>query len=172
MSEQNLKTCSQCKTPKPLSFFVRDKSRTDKRHPSCKACKKIYNYENRHAIVAKVRAYREKFPEKIKEAHKKYTAKRFFYHRANNLKLRHVGEQSASTKELASLWKEQRGLCAVTGRRLTKANAQLDHIIPLVEGGVGARFNLRWVHRDVNYAKRDLSDAAFLQLCKEVAARN
>lgn len=72
--------------------------------------------------------------------------------------------------ELAKLWKRQRGKCVLTGRRLNRTSAQLDHIIPVIKGGSGLIANLRWVHRDVNYAKRDLSDADFYALCHEVVA--
>lgn len=60
----------------------------------------------------------------------------------------------------------------MTGRKLTRENVQLDHIIPKVRGGSSTIENLRWVHRDVNYAKRDLFDAEFVALCQEVTLAN
>ena len=29
--------------------------------------------------------------------------------------------------------------------------------------------NVQWVHKDINYIKRDLSDSEFITLCKKVA---
>ncbi len=71
-------------------------------------------------------------------------------------------------KTFASLWKEQRGVCALTGTRLTRRNAELDHIIPVSKGGTNDRSNLRWTTKDANQAKRGLSDFDFISLCKAV----
>lgn len=56
----------------------------------------------------------------------------------------------------------------MSGRRLNRDNAQLDHIVPLKRGGSNLIDNLRWVHRDVNYAKRDLMDDQLLSLCSDI----
>jgi hypothetical protein len=73
-------------------------------------------------------------------------------------------------KTLWSIWKEQRGRCALTGVRLTRDNCELDHITPISKGGGHERANLRWLQKDVNQAKRALSDVEFLELCKSVIA--
>lgn len=103
---------------------------------------------NRTARTAKMRAY---------------YARRYFWGRA--MKLR--GADRASTRDLASLWKRQRGICALTGRRLDRT-AQLDHIVSRAKGGADSIDNLRWVCAAVNYAKRDLGDAEFGALCADV----
>lgn len=168
-----MKTCSKCKVLKPLSRFVRDRVRSDGRHPSCKDCRALYYATHRERVCAQARQYRERpgIREKISQWHKTYAERRFFYITASNLRLRSTGD-SATFVELARLWKRQRGLCALTDRRLNRRNAQIDHITPHVRGGTSAVDNLRWVHRDVNYAKRDLNDAEFLQLCAEIVAKN
>ena len=74
-----------------------------------------------------------------------------------------------AAKMLWSLWKEQRGRCALTGRRLNRNNSQVDHIVPKSKGGSNERTNLRWLHTDVNQARRALSDSEFLDLCRDVA---
>lgn len=168
---QTEKTCCTCKAPKQPTFFSKDKSRQDGRHVRCKACVKVYNDANRERNAAKQREWHERFPEKAAQTNRDYAYRRFFYFRAGNLKLRHK-DAVASLVEIARMWKAQRGRCAITGRRLTRSNAQLDHILAIVNGGSGEIENLRWVHRDVNYAKRDLSDQAFLQLCREVVANS
>lgn len=165
----NIKQCSTCKLPQPLTSFPKDRKRPDGRHPRCSACRKTYYLKNRDREVAKQREYNKNNREKVLQSHKDYAYKRFFYIKANNLKLR---GGTASVVELARLWRKQRGLCVITGIRLTRNNSQLDHVIPIVQGGAGIIENLRWVHRDVNYAKRDLSDQDFFQLCAEVSARN
>jgi len=92
--------------------------------------------------------------------------RRFFYTRTCNLR----GPGRATARELASLWKAQRGMCALTGRRLDRT-AEIDHIVPKVLGGSHAIGNLRWVVKDANRAKRDLLDADFIALCRDIVRR-
>lgn len=119
-----------------------------------------------------MRAYNAAHKPQIAETNKKYAARRFFYFRAANLALRHPSAVVATLTDLANLWKRQHGRCAITDRRLDRHNSQLDHIIPIVRSGVGTIDNLRWVHRDVNYAKRDLSEQDFFKLCSDVIVAN
>lgn len=107
-----------------------------------------YHAKNRDAQTAKMRAYYER---------------RFFWGKA--MKLRGPGR--ATAKDLAAIWKEQRGRCALTGRRLDRS-AQLDHKLPRTRGGGDAPLNLQWLCEEVNLAKRALTDAEFTALCGEV----
>lgn len=166
-----MKVCSKCHVARPIVQFVRSRNRPDGRHPSCRPCTRRYYEANGERIRSKMREYRERHREEIGLRQKDYQRRRFFWKTASNLRLRSSGN-SATMHELAHLWKSQRGLCAITRRRLTKENAQIDHIIPVIKGGSGDISNLRWVHRDVNYAKRDLTDAEFIALCREVLAAN
>jgi hypothetical protein len=92
-----------------------------------------------------------------------YYGRRFFWGRA--MKLR--GEGRATTTDLARMWKQQRGLCALTGRRLTRESAHLDHIVAKARGVTDEIGNLRWVCTEVNLAKRELSDEEFVALCSD-----
>lgn len=92
-----------------------------------------------------------------------YYGRRFFWGRA--MKLR--GENRATFKDLARLWKEQRGQCALTGRRLDRT-AQLDHVLAKARGGTDEALNLRWLCRAANLARREFSDKEFLSLCSDV----
>lgn len=69
--------------------------------------------------------------------------------------------------DLRALWDAQGGLCALTGRPLSPT-AQLDHKVPVSRGGGHGLANMRWVAKEANLAKRDLTDAEFLRLCTEV----
>lgn len=104
-----------------------------------------YHAENREAQINRMRAY---------------TARRFFWARANRL-------NGVTAKDLAALWRQQRGLCALTGRKLDRS-AEVDHIVPRARGGGDLISNLRWVCRDANRAKRDLTDEEFGALCADV----
>lgn len=58
----------------------------------------------------------------------------------------------------------------MTGRLLTPADASLDHIVPICEGGEHVIENTQVLHKDVNRAKSTLNNSQFLNLCREVAA--
>jgi hypothetical protein len=157
---ETLKTCCTCKTPKSVNSFTNCKSKPDGKDVRCKDCVRAYNFVNREM--------RRLYAQNYRGSHPGCGNKSFFRSRMNNLKVRHGGERPASRAELSSLWKRQRGHCAITGRRLTKENAELDHIIPVASGGKGNIQNLRWLHKDVNSLKRNMSDRDFYLLCKEV----
>lgn len=92
-----------------------------------------------------------------------YYARRFFWGKA--MKLRRVDR--ATAKDLAGLWKRQRGRCALTGARLGR-DAHLDHKLPKARGGGDEATNLQWVAPSVNLAKRDMTDAEFVAMCANV----
>ena len=106
--------------------------------------------------------YRENRADRLAKM-KEYQGRRFFWRRAVGLH----GPDRAKFYELASLWKRQRGVCALTGRRLDRS-AQLDHIIPKARGGSDGIGNLRWVCAQANLAKRSMTDAELLALCEDI----
>lgn len=73
-----------------------------------------------------------------------------------------------TAKMLAALWKRQRGICALSGRKLDRT-AHLDHISPKSFGGVHTIENLRWLDPWVNTARGNLSDQEFMDRCNQVA---
>ena len=92
-----------------------------------------------------------------------YIKRRFFWNRS--VALRGIGR--ATMRELASLWKSQRGRCALTGARLNHS-AQLDHKFPRARGGDDSIGNLQWLSDRANLAKRDLTNEEFIYLCATV----
>ncbi|NYD88770.1 HNH endonuclease [Sphingomonas melonis] len=107
-----------------------------------------YHAANREKQTAKMRAY---------------SGRRFFWTKA--MKLR--SDDRATARDLAMIWKAQRGRCALTGRRLDRS-AQLDHKLPRARGGGDQAGNLQWLCEEVNLAKRAMTDAEFTALCGEV----
>lgn len=167
-----MRLCPKCQTERTVSEFARDKNRTDGIAIHCKPCVRAYYVVNAATMQQKCREWREQPANysKMQEWHRLNHERRFFYYRAHNYC--GTGDTPRNLRDvaidLARLWKRQGGVCAVTGRRLDKQNAHLDHIVSRSKGGDNAISNLRWVHREVNYAKRDLTDEAFLRLCSEV----
>jgi 5-methylcytosine-specific restriction endonuclease McrA len=95
---------------------------------------------------------------------KKHRHARFFDRKARTTKNYSVG----FARQLAFLWKRQKGLCALTGTKLNRQNSELDHIIPKSKSGTNEIANLRWVLRDANRAKQAMFDDDFISLCKMV----
>lgn len=130
--------------------------------------KREYMARKRAADPDAARAYGRNYHQlnrdKQTEKMRNYYARRFFWGRA--MKLR--GEGRASAADLARLWKQQAGLCALTGRRLSRNNAHLDHINAKARGGSDRPDNLRWLCTEANLARRELSDAEFFALCSDV----
>lgn len=129
--------------------------------------KRVHMAERRLANPAAVREYQRTLHHRNRDANcatmRAYYAKRFFWGRA--MKLR--GEDRATARDLALLWKRQHGRCALTGRRLDRS-AQLDHILAKARDGRDAASNLRWLCKEANLARRELSDAEFRSLCADV----
>lgn len=113
------------------------------------------------------RQYQRQFHEDNRERQiakmRDYYARRFFWSKAMRLR----GAGRATARELAAIWKAQRGRCALTGRRLDRT-AQLDHKTPLSRGGGDDASNLQWLCGAVNQSKRALTDAEFIALCGDV----
>jgi 5-methylcytosine-specific restriction endonuclease McrA len=81
-----------------------------------------------------------------------------------------AGRPDFTAWDLAILWKRQRGRCALTGERLDRSNAHLDHVVPVRRGGTNSLSNVRWVTEAANRAKHTLLDSELLELCAQVIA--
>ena len=99
--------------------------------------------------------------ERLNAVRRKWHEVRFFYVRAKRMR-------GVSASDLARIWKQQRGLCALTGQRLDRT-AELDHKMPKCRGGTNARSNLQWVTHAANFAKRDMTVEEFHALCVNCA---
>ncbi len=115
--------------------------------------------ENPEAMRAVSRNFHRKHKERINAQRRGHHVTRLFWTRA--LKFRGV-----TASDLAKLWKAQRGLCALTGRKMDRS-AQVDHKLPLARGGKDDLSNLQWATAEANRAKRDLTDIEFHALCTD-----
>jgi hypothetical protein len=67
---------------------------------------------------------------------------------------------------------DQNFRCALSGITLTSKNVSIDHINPISKGGTNDMLNLRLLDREVNLARRVMSDIEFLDLCEKVTTYN
>ena len=171
--------CKSCEQPLPEDQFRIHK--TAGRIGKCRECERIYQrewYKSQGERGRKIkrdymarerekqRAYLsiDKNRDRMNERRREWHAKRFFYARANRSHFRAAG---ITAKQLASVWKKQRGICGLTGARRGR-DAEIDHIIPIAKGGPDTIDNLRWVSGTANRLKRDLTDAELLVFCNSV----
>lgn len=116
--------------------------------------------------AANPEAVREQQRQWATENRERINAKRREQHKTRMFWTRALGIKGVSAGDLARLWKQQRGRCALTGIRLDRT-AELDHKIPRARGGSDALANLQWVSHAANRAKRDLTDDEFYALCQQ-----
>lgn len=186
--------CKGCGCDLDESMFRRRKSGTIER--KCRACETAYqreryratidvsrrrkrewmrkhrdNADNRERIKQRSRESWRSNPERkasAREYQERLKTKHFFVWRATRWNAHYARHGERITPcQLASLWRSQRGLCALSARKMGR-DAHLDHIIPIASGGGHGIGNLRWLDPTVNLARRALSDDEFLSLCLDV----
>lgn len=77
--------------------------------------------------------------------------------------------KSITEADLLALWERQKGVCALTGRSISFADADIDHIIPKSRGGLTELSNLRWTWSRANEAKGNMTDDEFIAMCSQIA---
>lgn len=81
----------------------------------------------------------------------------------------HTDRTGTSPKELENIWNQQQGKCTYSGRLLIPGkNAHLDHKISVKNKGTNDPNNLQWVDKNINYAKRALSEDEFLTMIRDI----
>lgn len=76
-------------------------------------------------------------------------------------------------KELRDLFYSQNQECYLTKKKLVLGvNASLDHIIPTSKGGTNETTNLAWMDENTNYAKNNLTNEQFIELCYSISENN
>jgi len=105
-----MKTCTKCKTEKPIEDFTRDKSRRDGRFPQCKVCKAGVDQKQYAKNASKRKALSKIHYDNNKDAHACRTLQRKY---------------GISLEEYEELHKKQDGQCRIcdttaeeNGRRL------------------------------------------------------
>ena len=60
------------------------------------------------------------------------------------------GKGKSKAQKRATLFRQQRGRCAICNAPLSMTTASLDHIVPRKHGGTGKMTNLRLAHKSCN----------------------
>ena len=98
----------------------------------------------------------------------------------NNI-IYHAKRRSISCSQLTieyveKIYNEQQGKCALTGRPIPFGfglNGKVPHMASLdrIDNEKGyVEENIQWLHKDVNWAKRTLSQKEFIKLCNDVVS--
>lgn len=88
----------------------------------------------------------------------------------NFFKKKATGYKGIQLEDLANLYLEQNGECALCGDllELDTKKTHIDHIEPKAKGGGDWIGNLELVCSNCNYAKRDMSLKEFVLMCLKV----
>jgi len=117
--------------------------------------------------IRSLQAYKNS-PEKLKANSKQSRAKRRFKRLVEMSNRFFPKDQWLTAIDLFHIAHKQKLICALTGVKLTTETISVDHIVAKSKGGSNRPENIRLVHKDVNLAKRALSDSEFLDLCRKV----
>ena len=167
------KICNRCGRELDKSFFnpaYKSFRRKDGKTISylrsyCKECTKEYNsevwFKNKNRLTSK----------KNLAKNRRVRKEKFFQYRALSFR-HHYKCTEIDGKKLAlflwKLWHKQKGLCALSGRKLTKENAQIDHIEPRKNGTNNDFDNLQWTTKDANHAKNQMTQKEFKQFIIDI----
>lgn len=124
-----------------------------------------YRAENSEKVKATYAVYREVNPDKVKAASAKWKAanpEAILIHNQNRraMKLSNGGTLSKGLSE--KLFKLQRGKCPCCGEPLGD-DYHLDHIMPLVLGGVNEDWNIQLLRATCNHQKHAKHPVDFMQ---------
>jgi 5-methylcytosine-specific restriction endonuclease McrA len=71
-------------------------------------------------------------------------------------------------RELKALLENQKFKCALTGDKISFDNMELDHILPTTRKGLSELSNVRWVTKEANRLKQNLTDKELKILCNKI----
>ena len=140
-----MKVCSKCKIEKDITMFVRDKTKHDGYRSSCKECRvksgddKRFRDRHKNRLANYHREYRELNREETNKNSRDYRSRDRARSRAIVKNARHKRREIESISNLTGIelkkWSDtQTKICSYCGE-YCKANYEIDHIVPLANGG-------------------------------------
>jgi len=77
-------------------------------------------------------------------------------------------DNKIKASDLSYLYRQQNGLCALTGEKLTRDNMSVDHIVSRANGGMNIVSNIRLTVKDANIMRNTMSDQRLYELCSQI----
>jgi 5-methylcytosine-specific restriction endonuclease McrA len=157
---QAVKACTTCHVKKPLEAFGIRREAVDGRQSRCKTCQqqrqKAFRVANPEYVRQRDAHYRQVYAEKIparqarwRQAH---PGKSQEYQATRRARQRRVGTIEPIDRDY--VYKRDRGVCSLCGRKVRKKDISIDHIVPLSQGGAHCLTNVTLVHLQCNTRKR------------------
>lgn len=148
------KVCFKCKESKSYELFFKHKQTSDGFHSWCKICCTKGNARSRVKVNSTIEG----------------RAKIFLQNAVKSAKKRQQ-EFSLTVDDVVSFWKEQKEICAYSGRKMTLESGKLTTVsIERIDSNKGYTVsNTILVCQAINRMKSDFSFYDFYDLCKDVA---
>lgn len=181
---QHFKTCTRCGASCDPREFPRDKQKRDGLSSICRDCNRAkslaWAQKNTEQNRARAAAWKAANPDKARQAGAEWRAKNAGRKRASDANWRQnnpdkVRLQSSARRArvrsaggsvspdiVSKLYTLQKGKCPCCGERLGK-KFHLDHIVPLVEGGLHDDSNLQLLRERCNLQKNRKNPIAYMQ---------
>jgi 5-methylcytosine-specific restriction endonuclease McrA len=156
----SVKACTRCHVTKPLDALGIRRIAADGHQSRCKACQqqrqKAFRVAHPEYVRQRDARYRQVYAEKIR-------ARRARWGRAHPGKSQQYAARRRARKRRAGkiepidrdyVYKRDRGICSICGRKVRKKDMSMDHIIALAQGGEHSLTNVTLVHLQCNTRKR------------------
>lgn len=144
------------------------KKSNERNKDKIKQTRKKYYQENRDKILAHDRLYNQQNKEKISIRNKAYyeSHKEDFIFRARERKkrIRETKDGTITKESLDYMYESQFHKCDYCGCDLDKTGKHLDHILPLVKGGIHTLSNVHWVCPKCNLSKNDKTEEEWFDM--------
>lgn len=156
--------CKDCNKKRSIIYYQKNKSKWKKSSPeSIKESSRKYYLKNRERIIENQKRYYENNKEKVIEYRKKYQRseigllKMKVKLQRRRLQARMTNDKTINDSSIQELFEKQDKKCALCKKELTLLSklTHLDHIIPLVKGGVHSIKNIQITCSRCNLSKGD-----------------
>jgi hypothetical protein len=153
--DQDKVQCKKCLEHKTQREFTKDKSRKSGYHPYCRICQN--KTKNNSKALERATTWNRNNPEKRSKINKKWhdknPDKNRIYKSERRSRSKKLSDGTITARNLRLLPKEICGICNKPLDWSDKSKIHLDHIIPLIKGGLNSINNVQWAHAKCNLSK-------------------
>jgi 5-methylcytosine-specific restriction endonuclease McrA len=157
---QSRKACTACHLVQPLDAFYQHRRCPDGHQSRCKTCMNQQQQAFRAAHPEHVRqrdarfrhAYADQIPARRARWRRAHPGKSQAYEATRRARKRRAGKIEPIDRDY--VYKRDKGICSLCGRKVRKRDISIDHIVPLALGGAHCLANVALVHLRCNTRKR------------------